>query len=177
MGMLRLLRRARRAVAKLQVYRAMQPKQRRLLKEAYLFLAWGRLLKGLPFAKIAPRLGAHMEETSDEPLDHKELQVQMISLAIRKMSKYTFWESQCLVQAIAAMYMLHRRKIDCTLYLGMAKEKQGDLAAHAWLRSGNMIVTGEEVMDQFTVVAYFGKQADMADRRGREHERVSETVS
>lgn len=177
MAMRRLLRRSKRIVAKLSAYRKLPSEERKLHKEAYLLLAWGRLLKMLPFARIAPQLGTYMEETPEQPLHHVESQVRQISSAIKKMSKYTFWESQCLVQAIAAMYMLHRRKLDCTLYLGMAKEKHGDLAAHAWLRSGNLVVTGDEVMDQFTVVAYFGKRADKTDQRSREHERVSGTIT
>ena len=41
------------------------------------------------------------------------------------MSRYTFWESQCLVKAIAAMKMLERRQIESTLYLGTAKDENG----------------------------------------------------
>ena len=56
------------------------------------------------------------------------------------MSKYTFWESQCLVKAIAGMKMLERRQIESTLYLGTAKDELGKLIAHAWLRSGPFIL-------------------------------------
>ena len=60
----------------------------------------------------------------------------MISQAIHIVSKYTFWESQCLVKAIAAMRMLEKRGIESTLYLGTAKDESGKIIAHAWLRSG-----------------------------------------
>ena len=43
--------------------------------------------------------------------------------AIHIMSRYTFWESQCLVKAIAGMKMLEKRQIESTLYLGTAKDE------------------------------------------------------
>ena len=65
------------------------------------------------------------------------------------MSKYTFWESQCLVKAIAAMKMLERRNIESTLYLGTARDESGKMIAHAWLRSGPFYITGAEGMEKF----------------------------
>jgi hypothetical protein len=59
---------------------------------------------------------------------------------------------------MAAMKMLEKRKIDSTLYLGTAKDENGGLIAHAWLRSGPFYITGAEVMDRFTVVSKFSKE-------------------
>jgi hypothetical protein len=74
------------------------------------------------------------------------------------MSRYTIWESQCLVKAIAAMKMLEKRQIESTLYLGTAREESGELIAHAWLRSGPYYITGYEEMARFTVVGKFAKK-------------------
>ena len=74
------------------------------------------------------------------------------------MSRYTFWESQCLVKAIAAMKMLEKRQIESTLYLGTAKDETGNMIAHAWLRSGPFYITGVEEMKRFTVVSKFAKR-------------------
>ena len=78
--------------------------------------------------------------------------LKQVSQAINIMSNYTFWESQCLVKAIAAMKMLERRQIESTLYLGTAKDENGKMIAHAWLRSGPFYITGAEGMEKFTVV-------------------------
>jgi len=158
MGMYPTYRKVRRARGKLRKFFALQPEKRRLLVEAYIFLAWGRLLKELPFAKMAPMLGAYMEETPDQPCRQDEEVIRQISHAVHLMSRYTFWESECLVKAVAAMCMLHRRQIDSTIYLGIARARRGNLAAHAWLRCGSMIITGGEVMNQYTVVGYFAKR-------------------
>ena len=126
-----------------------------LLLESYLYLAWARILKRIPFAKLSPSLGAPMQETSREPGNTDTLKA--ISKSINLMSRYTWWESQCLVKAIAAMKMLKKRKIDCTLYLGTAKDEDGTMIAHAWVRSGTYYVTGKEGMERFTVVGKFAK--------------------
>jgi hypothetical protein len=53
--------------------------------------------------------------------------------------------------------MLKRRRIAATLYLGVAKKKDQpeQLAAHAWLRCGDAILTGAAGHRQFAVVAVF----------------------
>ncbi|WP_246202484.1 lasso peptide biosynthesis B2 protein [Virgibacillus doumboii] len=128
-----------------------------LLFEAYFYLAWGRMLKGMPFSKIAPSLGEKMKETSTNLNPEYRRKLGGISQAIQIMSKYTFWESECLVKAIAAMKMLEKRDIESTLYLGMAKDESGQLIAHAWLRSGPFYITGAAGMERFTVVNKFAK--------------------
>ncbi|WP_217582105.1 lasso peptide biosynthesis B2 protein, partial [Lysinibacillus sp. GbtcB16] len=84
--------------------------------------------------------------------------LRSISEAIRIMSQHTFWESKCLVSAIAGMEMLKRRQIESTLYLGTAKDKNGKMVAHAWLRSGPFYITGAEEMERFTVDSKFARR-------------------
>lgn len=131
----------------------------RLFLETFFQLGMARSLIALPFSRISPILGKHMDETpQNSNLSSVQIQqVKNIRHAIEVVSKYTFWESKCMVKAITAMFMLKRRGIESTLYLGTAKEK-GNLTAHAWLRSGDFYVTGSDVMKKFTVVAKFAKK-------------------
>ena len=79
-----------------------------------------------------------------------------IGWAVRTMSRRTPWNSNCLAQAIAAKRMLRRRGTACTLYLGLAKDAHDELAAHAWLRCGNRVLTGGRLSQrQYTVVSTF----------------------
>lgn len=129
-----------------------------LLVEAYFYLGWARILIFIPFSKVAPSLGIQMQETSDmEKFVHKAA-LRNIRHAIEIISNHTFWESKCLVRAIAGMKMLERRRIDSTLYLGTMKDENGQMIAHAWLRSGSFYVTGAEGMKRFTVVGKFAKR-------------------
>lgn len=144
---------------KLKTFFLLDNRMKWLLVEAYLYLGWARIMKLLPFAKVAPSLGLQMEETSEDT-SHKEV-LRNVSKAVHMMSKYTFWESQCLVKAIAAMKMLEKRGIESTLYLGTAKDEKGLLIAHAWLRSGPYYISGSEGMEKFTVVSKFAKKLNM----------------
>ncbi|MGG1399950.1 lasso peptide biosynthesis B2 protein [Bacillus salipaludis] len=145
---------------KIWLFFASDFQSKKLLIEAYILLAWGRVLKALPFRKISPLLGSKMIETSFEIEAANIKKVKQISHAIHIMSSYTTWESMCLVKAIAAMKMLERRKIDCTLYLGTAKDENGGMIAHAWLRSGPFYITGAEEMKKFVVVYTFAKKVE-----------------
>nr|WP_246120620.1 lasso peptide biosynthesis B2 protein [Bacillus nitratireducens] len=135
----------------------LNPKTIFLFGEAYIYLGLARISNFIPFSKVAPKLGSHMEETVLISNPKNTLMLKEVSEAIRIVSRHTFWESKCLVRAIAAMKMLERRKIESTLYLGTAREVNGTLSAHAWLRSGSAYITGAEEMKRFTVVSKFAK--------------------
>ncbi|GGD76063.1 hypothetical protein GCM10010911_37620 [Paenibacillus nasutitermitis] len=134
-----------------------------LLLEAFFYLGWARILKALPFAKIAPSLGQRMEETTYTRERSNERLLVDIAKAIHMVSRHTLWESKCLVMAIAGMKMLGRRKIESTLYMGTARDASGHMIAHAWLRSGSIYLTGADEIKKYTVVAIFGKQFSNTD--------------
>ncbi|GFN29847.1 hypothetical protein PCURB6_01070 [Paenibacillus curdlanolyticus] len=143
--------------SKLKAFAAWPMERKRLYAEAFFYLGWARILKMIPFARVAPQLGERMVETPYEHHGADEAMIRSISQAVRSMSRYTWWESMCLVQAIAALKMLERRGVASTLYLGTSRSPSGEMVAHAWLRSGPIYLTGYEQMKNFTVVALFGK--------------------
>jgi hypothetical protein len=53
--------------------------------------------------------------------------------------------------------MLRRRGAASTLYLGLAKDRETQLQAHAWLRCGERILTGQRGMAGFTVISTFAE--------------------
>ncbi|MEC0309246.1 lasso peptide biosynthesis B2 protein [Paenibacillus lautus] len=135
-----------------------------MLAEAYVYLAWGRVFKMFPFQKVSPSLGEHMKETPYVGYTEPELSlVRQISRAVHAMSRVTWWESQCLVKAVAAMKMLERRGIPSTLYLGSGRDDKGMMVAHAWLRCGSYIVTGREGHERYAVVGIFGRDMGAGD--------------
>lgn len=122
--------------------------------QIWLLLGWARVIRG---QTTSAHFGVPMKESPVYlPEKEKTLKIRQVQQATAVMSKYTPWESKCLVQALAAKKYLQRMGIESTLYLGTAKQKEGSLEAHAWLRSGSMYVTGEEVKDQFTQVMFYG---------------------
>lgn len=89
------------------------------------------------------------------------------------MSRHTPWQSRCLVQAIAARWMLGRRGVPTTLHLGVTRaaptdvhpeavlgglrrdERPGLMRAHAWLSCEDFVVTGGPLVSHYTLVASF----------------------
>ena len=141
---------------KIRSFLQLNKQMKYMLLEAYILLAWARYRKGKQFSKISPDLGHRMEETSFQLSDKEVKIVKLVSHTIHVASRYTFWESECLVKAIAGMKMLEKRGIESTIYLGVAKDEKG-ISAHAWLRSGGIYLSGSEGMEKFTVVEKFAK--------------------
>lgn len=143
---------------KLKKFFRLKQKYRLLLVEAFLslWLSWF-ILTTTEFKKIAPRLGRHMREVSCEVSDIQVSKATRVGWAVNVMSKYTLWESKCLVKAMAAKFMLDRRKLKNTLYLGMGKDENGNLVAHAWIKSCGITLTGGANAGEFTVVSVFGE--------------------
>jgi hypothetical protein len=57
----------------------------------------------------------------------------LIKRAIHRASYFAFWKNPCLVQSIAARWMLNRRAIKSQLKLGIRHDAQKNIAAHAWV--------------------------------------------
>jgi hypothetical protein len=147
-----------RVLSRLNIFISLSSKKKLILIEAFLFLGWARILKMIPFSKVVSSLGDHMKETSHNNIKSNHEILNNVSHAIHIMSRYTFWESQCLVKAFAGMKMLEKRGIESTLYLGTARDEAGKMIAHAWLRSGSFYISGAEGMEKFTVVSMFAKR-------------------
>jgi hypothetical protein len=144
-------------ITKIKVFFSLSLSKRLLFLEAFIMLGWARCMKQVQFQKLTKILKLQIAETSNETYGSDKLTSYDVSEAINIMSRHTLWESMCLVRALAAMKMLERRGISSTLYLGTGKNENGQLIAHAWLRSGNQYVTGGEEMGKFTVVGSFAK--------------------
>lgn len=137
-------------------------RHRYLLLETLFWLGVARLvILTIPFRWVVPHLGDRMTETPVETLPaEQQRELRRVAWAILKLSPRTPWQSKCLVQAMAAKRMLQSRNIYSTLYLGVMHSHDIDtdpLKAHAWLRSGRMLLTGGQGHRQFTVVATFAE--------------------
>jgi len=100
--------------------------------------------------------GEYNTETGEEITPEMRTKARQISWAVAIASRNLPGEYACLPQALAAQIMLKRRGIPTTLYLGAAfKPSKDALKAHAWIRAGNVIVTGAPQHLDYRVVASF----------------------
>lgn len=135
-------------------------RERGLYLEALVFLCRAKLqLLFVPFRKLAPGFGAPQIETGAviSPTD-RPIAVD-VSWAVQAVARHFPLGFVCLPQAMAAQRMLRRRGISSTLYLGVAPDRADprSIQAHAWLRAGDKIVTGEHEALRHQKLASFAR--------------------
>lgn len=131
-----------------------------------LFEAAGKLIIAhlaihiLPFRWISPRLGKlEMDSREKTIIQEQQKEVRQVGWAVKVCARYFPWDAKCLAQAVTGKWMLQRRGIPSTLYMGVERVDEGDkwLEAHAWLSCGTDIITGEQHHERFTVLAAFSE--------------------
>ena len=129
--------------------------ERCILMETFFFLGFSRFLViMLPFKKVAPHLGVINGSQSKNLSEAELVVVQQITRWVRFTARHTPFTSNCFNKALAVHFMLRRRGLSSTLYLGVARDGE-KMEAHAWLRSGDQIVTGGTEQERFTEVSHF----------------------
>lgn len=130
--------------------------EQRLAAEAALTLALVcTLLKTLPFRRVLRLLGLHEQATAtttagmvDAPLAHA------VGRAVARANRALPFPAVCLPQAAAAAVMLRRRGLAVEVRFGVAK--RGDaVAAHAWSRCGDVLVSGGAGHAAYAPIATF----------------------
>lgn len=111
----------------------------------------------VPFRRVAAHLGDEMAESPADITAEQRDMALPIGWAVRTLGRRLPRMSQCLVQSVAATWMLQRRRIPSTLYFGLAKDGEGQIKAHAWVRSGAKILTGAKGHQDYRVVATFAE--------------------
>lgn len=138
-------------------------RERLLFLEALAGLCWDKArIAFVPFRRIAPGLGAPQRETPATISPAKRAVAVEISWAVQAVTRHAPIAFVCLPQAITAQRMLRRRRIATTLYLGVSpdREKPHAIAAHAWLRAGDKIVTGEAEAARHRPLAWFASAVE-----------------
>lgn len=74
-----------------------------------------------------------------------------IAYALPRVARVAPFRSDCLVQALAGQKWLSESGIASTIVIGAELPEGKPFASHAWLKSGETVVTGGEV-DRYTVI-------------------------
>jgi hypothetical protein len=138
----------------LRRFLALPPRVRRCTAEAVVYLLATRLAFGaLPLPQALRLLRITQ---GGFPLSRvAEAEADEVASAIGRAARHVPFRAACLQQAFAALLMLRRRRLSATVQLGVARDSQGMLRAHAWSRCGEVPVTGADAADGFAAVAVF----------------------
>lgn len=127
-----------------------------LFFKAYILSAFVKFsLIFLKFKVILNWQGKINSETTDKTDDYSLTFRKNVKSAMRLCDKYTFWKTECYTQALTAKILLNRNGIPCTIYIGFKKDENGKYEGHAWLRSYDMLITGGEKIDNYTVHSFY----------------------
>ncbi len=100
------------------------------------------------FSTLSPESILRELQDRSSPLPREQINrpaaidVKRVSWAITLAARYVPWRSDCLIQVVAADRWLRRHGLCADFHLGVAKDVDGGLKAHAWLRYGGLTVTG-----------------------------------
>ena len=137
-------------------YLTLNKEERILFHQAlHLLIAWKIRIVFLPMRKYVKFFGEKGKEATYEDVAMDDT-INKFPLAIHRADSVLPWKSKCLTEAIATKRLLERYNIKTTLFLGVAKDEDQKLIAHAWLRWGQRIISGAIGYQRFTIVEKFG---------------------
>ena len=126
----------------------LEGKDKLLFLQAVAWLAIARImLAANSFERLSEKLADGGQSTAVEP-DPEEL--RRLSYSISAAANNVPWRSDCFPQSIAARQMLRRRGFPSIIHLGVERVGEADLAGHAWLTCGEIVVTGDVDLDRYT---------------------------
>ena len=144
---------------KIKIFRKLNFQDKLLFFKAFIITGIVRIaILNIKFDKLKSRLGKNNHESSKEIDVECYSYIDIVKKAVLRAAKYTPWQSKCLVQAVTVQYLLKKENIPSTIYLGVNKDKCNKMQAHAWIRCGEIIVTGGEISNDFKVVAKFSNE-------------------
>lgn len=128
-----------------------------LVMEATVLLLLTRLtIRFLPYRVLRKMLGRHKVVAVNQTVD--EALIRRISYFINRVAPRMPIECTCLPQALTGKYMLKRRGIKSTLYIGLGPHKTQKLMGHAWLMVNHMTITGGTGNEKLAQLGYFSSE-------------------
>lgn len=130
-------------------------RDRRALVEASALLALARAaLLVVPFRRLARWMG---DPDAGEPVGRPagQADADLVRRVIATAARRVPWDSHCFAQSLAATAMLRRRGLCSVTSLGVARDDDGRLRAHAWTRCGDLVVAGGDEAARYQVVAAY----------------------
>ena len=113
------------------------------------------LVRLIPLKWFSRILGEFKKELNPELDENKLAIILMTKRNIRRCKRIIPWKVKCFEEAIAAKKVLEKQNIKSTLYLGVNKDKDKNLVAHAWLKTGENFITGRQGHEKYVVVGFY----------------------
>jgi hypothetical protein len=140
---------------KLAKFWALSGPDKWMLVHATVWLALARILVlATPFRKLAGWLSSENSAAIGDP--DSELLLR-IGYAVRAAANNVPWRSDCFPQSIAGLMLLRHHGCGSTIHLGVERVSSNELAGHAWLTCGDIVVIGGEDVDRYAETLRLGE--------------------
>lgn len=128
---------------KLHKFIVLPYRERILLVQAFVLLALIRLGLGIiPFRWLKALVQWVIAQESRHEASNF-ISIDQVNQAIRTATYYLPGQAKCLAQALVTQILLKQYGYDCDLLIGVAKNEQKGLTAHAWIeRNGQILIGG-----------------------------------
>lgn len=146
---------------------ALSGKEVALLVKAASIIALIRIgLVTFPYVKIRRLLNKSSKPKPQAALN--QTYPEQVVWAARAIARHTLGDKPCLVQALAVEWLLRRKGYTTSLHIGVNKDKQDKLLAHAWLEyDGDIIIGGRTSPSKYATLQRLPSDPDalpVADR-------------
>jgi hypothetical protein len=130
--------------------------EREILNQTFAWLLLSFILvRIIPLRWFSSLLGGFKKEIETELKATDLVKITSVKKSIKRIKKILPWKVKCFEEAIAAKKVLEKYRIKSTLYLGVDKNENKQLIAHAWLNNGDFKITGGNVATKFRVVGFY----------------------
>jgi Transglutaminase-like superfamily len=137
-------------------YYKIDKKERIILNQTFFWLIYASVLvKVIPLKWFNSVLGEFKKVIEVEVNKNQFQLIEVLKKNTRRLKKRLPWKVKCFEEAIAVKKVLEKHQIKSTIYLGVSKDKNSKLIAHAWLKIGNDFITGKKGYENFTVVGFY----------------------
>lgn len=140
---------------KLARLRSLTPERRRAVTRASLLLGAVQVgLAVMPFQRLLNTI-YRAAKPADSPdaasSSASQFDMDLAVWAVEAAGRRLLSRNPCLPKALAMLIMLRRAGEEAQLRLGVAREGEGPLQAHAWVESQGVVVMGGDVpLDDYT---------------------------
>ena len=147
----------------LRKFRRLPWTDRLLVVEAtFTLLLSSLLIAVLPFRYVGT-LAAVRARGGELSREERMYIIKRVRWAVIACARRLPMRAMCFEQGFAAQRMLRRRGVTSVLYFGAAPNDQKELAAHVWVRDGDIDVIGCEITTEFAVLAAFPARKQSVD--------------
>lgn len=137
-------------------YYSIDKTERKILNLIFIWLIYAFVLvRIIPLRWFSHLLGEFNHKIECSLGDNEILLIAMLKKNIRRIKKRMPWKVKCFEEAIAAKKVLEKFNLNSTLYLGVNKNAEKGLRAHAWLKSGDVFITGQKGHKQYAITGFY----------------------